>query len=561
MRLAPAALRSKLSRHILSIAGALLLLAAPAIGHGQATQAGYGPMPSRVDLAGAFGYLKPFNSDINNIPYQSIVGGGVFSASYYFKPHLGLQIEGNYFPNASDDQNCFYTAQAGPIYRITRGRFIPFVHVLGGAAEVGGPAKQTCSTWGYGVTGGGGLDYVLPFFSNRIAVRPIQADMTYSHVDNPTPAVPNIALGGVGDLYAVRLSAGLVLRLGSVGAVTRNSPSLSCTADPGNPLAGDPVTITSSITDLRSDKDTQYLWDVSAGKISPHGPGAVVDTTGLAPGAYTVNGHLVRGARHVELANCTASFTIRVIQPPTLTCSADRAAINSGDPVNIAASAASPENRPLTYTYSSTGGVVIGNGPRATLTTIGATPGAITVTCKVADDQGQFASATASVVVATPAPPPTPRIAQAQALCSISFDRDRKRPNRVDNESKACLDDIALSMNRAVDAKLVIVGNHDPREANQSAAERAMNAAQYLTDEKGIDPSRLDLRLGSAGTRSVSNLLVPPGATVDIGTAASFDTSSVRRSGQPYGKPKSTGATTTTTRRHRRRPANPPPPM
>ena len=495
-------------------------------------------MPSRVDIAGAYGYLRPFDSGINSIPYPSILGGGVFSASYYFKTHLGLQVEGNYFPNASDDTNCLYTAQAGPIFRLTRGRFIPFIHVLAGAAQVGGPAKQTCSVWGYGLTGGAGLDYVLPILHNHLAVRPIQADMTYSHVDNPTPAVPTSALGGIGDLYALRLSGGIVFRLGSVGAVNRQTPSLSCTADPGNPLSGDPVTITSSITDLRSAKDTQYLWEVSAGKIAPNGPTAVVDTRGLAAGAYTVSGHLVRGARHTEVASCTASFNLRVIQPPTIACSADRAAINSGDPVHISTGAHSADRLPLTYTYSSTRGVILGDGPQATLTTIGATPGTITITCKVADERGQSATATASVVVATPAPPPTPRIAQAQPLCGIVFDRDRKRPNRVDNESKACLDDIALAMNRAIDAKLVLVGNHDPRESNQNAAERAMNAAQYLTDEKGIDPARLDLRIGSAGTRSVSNTLVPPGAVFDLGPATSFDTSSVRRTGQPYGKPR-----------------------
>ena len=64
-----------------------------------------------------------------------------------------------------------------------------------------------------------------------------------------------------------------------------------------------------------------------------------------------------------------------------------------------------------------------------------------------------------------------------------------------------------------------------------------MNAAQYLTDEKGIDGSRLDLRIGSEGTRTVSTMLVPPGATVEIGTTTSFDTSSVKRTGQPYGRP------------------------
>ena len=58
-------------------------------------------------------------------------------------------------------------------------------------------------------------------------------------------------------------------------------------------------------------------------------------------------------------------------------------------------------------------------------------------------------------VTAPPAPPPAP---QTVKECSISFARDRKRPNRVDNEAKACLDDLALALNRQADAKLVVTG-------------------------------------------------------------------------------------------------------
>jgi len=501
-----------------------------------------GPATSRFDLSIAYGYLKPFDSGINSIPFPTYPAGAVASAAFYFKPHIGIQVEGNYFPNAYDDHDCVYTAQAGPIFRFQKRRFVPFIHVLAGGAEVGGPAQQqTCTIWGYGGTAGGGLDYVLPIFHNHLALRIFQADMTYSHVTNPQPATPNQGLGGVADLYAARLSAGLTLRFGDMHSAGQTVPMLSCSADPGNPFAGDPVTITSSLANVKSLKDIAYVWETSAGAIASNRDTAIVDTRGLASGSYTVSGHVLSGPKKREIASCAASFTIRVLEPPTLTCSADRAAINSGDPVAITARAISSQNRPLTYSYTSTAGTVIPNpnGSTATLITVGATPGNITVTCKVTDDRNQSASATASVVVATPAPPPPAVIAaaQAQSLCSISFDRDLKRPNRVNNEAKGCLDDIALALSRSTDAKLLIVGNHAPKESNQNAAERAMNAAQYLTDEKGIDGSRLDLRIGSEGTRTVSTMLVPPGATVDIGTTTSFDTSSVKRTGQPYGRP------------------------
>ena len=36
--------------------------------------------------------------------------------------------------------------------------------------------------------------------------------------------------------------------------------------------------------------------------------------------------------------------------------------------------------------------------------------------------------------------------------------RDKKRPTRVDNEAKACLDEVALDLQRQADAKAVVVG-------------------------------------------------------------------------------------------------------
>jgi hypothetical protein len=125
-------------------------------------------------------------------------------------------------------------------------------------------------------------------------------------------------------------------------------------------------------------------------------------------------------------------------------------------------------------------------------------------------------------------------------LCSISFERDKKRPVRVDNEAKGCLDEVALTLNRESSAKLIIVGKHSADEAPDAAAQRDLNVAQYLTQEKGIDPSRIELRTGGDLTRSLDNILVPPGATFTPGDTNTFDTNSVKRQGQPYAMPKTT---------------------
>ena len=118
----------------------------------QATSAGSRPPgPSKVDIYGGYAYFHPVNSDIYNYEYQPIDQGGVASLTGYFNKHIGLQAEGSFFPSGPND--CVYTAQAGPVFRGQIGRLVPFAHLLGGGAEVGGPLVQPC-TWGWGATAG-----------------------------------------------------------------------------------------------------------------------------------------------------------------------------------------------------------------------------------------------------------------------------------------------------------------------------------------------------------------------------------------------------------------------
>jgi len=499
----------------------------------QATKTASTPPPefSRFDLYGGYGYLHPVNSDIGNVQYQPINPGAVVSAAAYFNRYIGVQAEGSFFPHGPND--CVFTAQAGPIFRYQKNRWVPFAHVLGGGAKVGGPIFQPC-TWGWGVTSGIGLDYILPAFNNRIAIRPIQADFHYSHVDYGTPA-PGLVTGGVGDIYAYRLSAGVVLRLGQV---TPPPPvQLGCTVQPANIFPGDPVTVTATASNLDLKKKATYAWSVSGGHITGTDSTATVTTAGLAPGDYTVSGHVSEGLRPGQQASCTAGFRVHAYEPPTISCSANPSTVMPGDPSTITSVANSPQNRPLSYSYSASAGQIGSSTATATLNTIGASPGAINVTCNVVDDLGKQATANTSVTITAPPPPPPPAVIN---LCSISFERDKKRPVRVDNEAKGCLDEVALTLNRESSAKLIIVGKHSADEAPDAAAQRDLNVAQYLTQEKGIDPSRIELRTGGDLTRSLDNILVPPGATFTPGDTNTFDTNSVKRQGQPYAMPKTT---------------------
>jgi hypothetical protein len=539
---------SLLHRALLCVAPAILLSAAASCLAQASAAATAGPSISRVELYGGYEYIHPFTSDINLIQYQPIVGGGVGSLSLFFNKYIGIQAEGSGTPPGPADNDCVYTAQAGPVFRYPKGRFVPFLHLLGGAAQVGGPALQPCSIWGWGGTGGVGIDYVLPIFHDHLALRPIQGDFTYSHVDNGPLVPPAGVSGGLGEIYAYRLSAGVVFRFGNMHA--KQTGTLTCSAAPSEAYPGDPVTLTAGGLNLGSAKDMKYVWTSTSGPVAGSGSSAAIDTASLSPGSYTVSASLVHGKKPRQIAACTADFKVLDTEPPVISCAANRSAISSGDPVAIASTARSPQNLGLTYSYAATNGQIAGNGATATLTTAGISPGSITVTCSVVDAKGKTASATTSVVVATPAPPPP--APAARSLCGVSFDRDRRRPDRVDNEAKGCLDDVALTLNRETGAKLLIVGNHAPGESVQDSGARAINVGQYLTKEKGIDPSRIELRRGDDPSRTVTTTLIPPGALIDAGSATTFDSGSIQRRGQPYG--------TSTHKPVRKRRKTPPPP-
>jgi hypothetical protein len=188
----------------------------------------------------------------------------------------------------------------------------------------------------------------------------------------------------------------------------------------------------------------------------------------------------------------------------------------------------SPQNRPLTYSYSATAGTVTGTGTTAEYSSAGAPTGAVGITCNVSDDKGHTVSSSTSLTITAPYVPPAPK---TQALCSISFATDTKRPMRVDNEAKACLDQVALDLKQQADAKAVVVGEanaaentkmakqqayqakHKHATVDMFAAQRAVNAKDYLVTEQGIDASRISVATGTTDGQTVEDYLVPAGAT------------------------------------------------
>lgn len=484
---------------------------------------------SRFDVYGGYAYLHPLDAQINGFKYEPLEVGAVASATYYFTKHYGVQAEAGLHVHGPND--CVTTAQGGLVARTQFRRFVPFVHVLGGGAKVGGPVFQPC-TWGYGGTAGVGLDYVLPyFFNDRVAVRPIQADYEYNHVDFGPLVLPGGYSGGLLNMNAYRLSGGLVLRFGNKGDL-HQPVMLSCDVQPMSAYAGEPMVANATTLGLKPNRKTDYVWSSTGGTIVGRGETAQMNTTGLTPGTYTVNGRVSQGTRVNEQATCNAVFEIKLMEPPTITCSATPASVLPGGSSTVTSVGLSPSKRPLTYSYTASSGTITGAGTTAALDATNTLPGSITVTCNVVDDMGKSAMATTSVTVTSPVIPP---VAQTQSLCSINFNRNRKLPARVDNEAKACLDDVALTLQRQTTARLVIVGSREPSETPDVAAQRAVNTKLYLTREKQIDPSRLSIRSGHLNGRRVDHTLVPAGATFNADGTDDVDENAVHSVGQPYG--------------------------
>lgn len=536
---------------------ALLILGfgsiSPARSTAQAKASAAAPLVSRLDLYGGYGFWKPFDGSVAGYNFQKITDlNTTMSLSLFFTNHIGLQVEGQYFSNgdsAAHDagfvscrqtacNQSLYTGEAGPIVRFPHGPVTPFVHALFGGARMNGPVDQSLA-WGYGFTGGGGIDLNLPYFNNRFSIRPIQADIDYDHVNHGAlgqqrPTDPVNSFGGVASVAAVKLSAGVVVHFINSGS-DKTPVILGCSAAPIDVYAGDIVTVTGSAVGINpKGKAPSYTWAVDHGVITPAGASATVDTAGLAPGQYTVMGRVIDGPKPYEQAICSAPFNVKPYAPPSiLTCSATPSTALPGTPIEISSQGRSPQGRPLKYLFTTTNGQLTVDGPSsARLDTVGLPPGVTTVTCKITDDAGNTATATADVTITNPAPPPPPP--SIEPLCSLSFSLDARRPARVDNSAKACLDEVALALNRQADATLVMVGNTAPKEPATFAAERTLNARDYLTKEKGIDPARIKLRVGTSSSKSVNNLLVPAGVTFDVGTSQAFDETSVVRRGQAY---------------------------
>jgi outer membrane protein OmpA-like peptidoglycan-associated protein len=530
-----------------------------------AAKAAAGDTASKWDIFAGYSFFDP-NSHVDGTTplgkkdpenFKTEKVGTVESLTRYFNDHWGLQIDSGQHdlvvncsvsswnppgkPSTCFSNSAILTGQAGAVYRWGErgGKITPWMHALGGGGLLEGPEHQGF-TPGYTFTAGGGLDRGLtPHWALRG-----EGDYEFMHVDFGVPHMgqPSVGWqeGGIANLEGIRLAAGAVYHIGAMApppAVT-----LMCSANPTSVFPGDPVRVTAMAGDL--EPKMNVIYSLSGAGVTSSATSATVATGSLAPGPYTVNCGVKEGKPGKEglkpwqSATASASFTVKQFEPPTISCAVSPTTIKPGDSANVTATAVSPQNRPLTYTYATSAGSIQGNGNTAIFSSVGAPTGPVTITCTVTDDKGQSASATinaaSTVTITAPYVPPVPH---TQALCSVSFAADKERPSRVTNEAKACLDEVALDLQKQPDAQAVVVGTSDAKEKDKLAkqeklalknkhlkvvdlaAERAVNVKDYLVTEKGIDAARISVATSATDGQTVEDYLVPSGATFTVDVA------------------------------------------
>ena len=481
------------------------------------------PQP-KVEIFGGYAFLRPgVNVDGTALNLENVPAGWGAAATFNVLPHFGLTADfgGHYHTfNAADAQVGgadvhVATVMFGPHIEARTSHLTLFGEALFGlhrvsATNVTGFSPDNA----FGLAVGGGLDVHV---SRHVDIRLAQLDFIHSsHSFAGTTVTPEVAAGaGSADpnvnFNSLRYRAGINFLLGV--SPPGPPPSASCSVDPMDVYAGEPVTATAHGMNFNPKRTLSYNWSGSGGKLTGKGSTASIDTSGLAPGSYTAGATITDG--HKGEASCRATFNIkeRPKNPPQVSCSASPRSVLAGTPSAITCSCSSPDNTPdypvqaSISNWSASGGRISGSGNSATLDTTGASAGPITATATCTDSRGLSSRATASVNVEVPPPPP-----QASKLNEINFARNSAR---VDNTAKAILDDVALRLQREADARAVIVGFADPNELKPPtlAAERAANAKEYLSKEKGIDPSRIETRTGSGGGMKADIWFVPAGAS------------------------------------------------
>src|SRR5713226_5987605 len=463
-----------------------------------------GQLLPRYEFAGMYDYINFAPGD----PFANFnTHGGSGSFTYNASKWLGLTGElggydfnRNLFPLTASNTSAngsFITYLFGPRLNLRKfDHFVPFAEFLVGGARGGIELAGVNSQSAFALAAGGGVDMVL---TKNVAWRVAQLDYLMTSFSGP-------AVAASGRQNNFRAGTGLVLRFGipKPPPPPNHPPVAACSVTPASVYAGsgDSVAVHVNASDPDNDPLT-YSYTATGGAVEGTGPDARWNSAGVGVGSYTVNVKVDDGRGGT--ASCSADIKVeeKPNHPPTASLSVERSPILPGEHTGITCNGSDPDNDPLTYSYTATGGQVSGTGSNVQFDSTGLQPGNYTVKCTVNDGRGGTADASGNVEVKEP-----PQIRQLEAklaLHSIYFPTaqptEAKPTGGLLASQAATLDTLASDYQQYLKyrpaAHLTLEGHADSRGAkdyNVKLSERRVERAKSYLIEKGVPADHLETK-------------------------------------------------------------------
>jgi hypothetical protein len=393
-----------------------------------------------------------------------------------------------------------YTYLFGPQFSHRGQHWTPFVHALFGAATLADIQVSTTpspsaffnrsfSANSFATALGGGVDVN---FNKHIGARLFQAEYLMTRFTD----------GNNNKQNNLRAAAGLVLHFGGNPPPlppANHPPTVTLTANPTSLIAGsnDAVALQAQCSDLDNDP-VNYKWSATGGGVEGTGAATRWNSNGVKEGTYTVTVVCDDGRGGTDTKTADITVAPKPNQPPVIaSCLADPGTIEEGKTSTVTTDASDPDNDPLTYSYTTSGGKVTGSGKSVQFDSTGVAPGTYTVNCLVSDGRGGEAKANTTVKVFQSA------IEKRLALHSIYF--QTARPTEADPNG-GLLDSQAATLNAlSTDFKqyltnhpnvhLILQGHADPRggtEYNQKLSQRRVDRTKSYLVQQGVPDSAIE---------------------------------------------------------------------
>jgi len=485
---------------------------------------------SKTEVFGGYSGYRAGGS-VNGVKVPDFTDGWAGQIIFSTGKWTGLLVDVNGHHNSSA---AAHDLAVGPRFQLPIGHFSPFAEALLGIQHFSLKSFPTQNTPTY--IFGTGIDVRI---SDRFSIRPFQISYVNT-VYTPAPAgSQNIAFNGV------RVQSGLIYHLGL--PAPEGEVSAACKTDQSSVDAGMPLKIDVEPKGFLPSRVLRYSYASTGGKVEGAAASASVNTAGVEPGSYTISANVADNGKgkHRRKASCQATFAVSAKPAAPAPAQETHAAVQAVPAPEAQTTAIPAAAVPAAVSATQATAAPVVPAPEAEakavplLTASSADTASATQTAKV---QAVPAPVTGPVISPTTSPATAERTSsvnnasngnvsapvetaqlplRANRFGSIAFLHDRKRPTRVDNTAKAELDRYADALAASPDAKGVVVGYATAKEravkagnkkAPNLAALRAVNTKDYLSKDKGIDPTRIKPRAGH-GRKTVKLWIVPAGAT------------------------------------------------